>query len=123
MSKSTICCFEGTGHEEDEIRGGCRSYTGLSTLNNAIIQWCRYLLRLTSESQTNDRGFGLRATRSFQPNQIIVEYCGEIISQEETESRMKKIYKNNSVRQPADEVSGVTNEGCSPIILCSLIRA
>lgn len=46
--------------------------------------------------QTKDRGFGLRATRSFEPNQIIVEYCGEIISQEETESRMKKIYKNNS---------------------------
>ncbi|KAF8470213.1 hypothetical protein BDZ91DRAFT_40992 [Kalaharituber pfeilii] len=46
--------------------------------------------------QTKDRGFGLRAIRSFEPNEIIVEYCGEIISQEETEKRMRKVYKNNS---------------------------
>jgi len=76
-----------------------------------------------SESQTKDRGFGLRATRSFEPNQIIVEYCGEIISQEETESRMKKIYKNNSVRLLVDRVPRVTDEGHSVIILCYLIRA
>lgn len=55
---------------------------------------------MTSRLQTKDRGFGLRAIRSFEPNQIIVEYCGEIISQEETESRMRKIYKNNNVRSP-----------------------
>ncbi|KAI5801437.1 hypothetical protein DFH27DRAFT_556824 [Peziza echinospora] len=46
--------------------------------------------------ETKDRGYGLRAIRSFEPNQIIVEYCGEIISQEETDERMRKVYKNNS---------------------------
>ncbi|KIW15011.1 hypothetical protein PV08_07798 [Exophiala spinifera] len=45
--------------------------------------------------KTEDRGYGVRSNRSFEPNQIIVEYTGEIITQEECEKRMKSMYKNN----------------------------
>ncbi|PVH94547.1 histone-lysine N-methyltransferase ash1, partial [Periconia macrospinosa] len=33
--------------------------------------------------------------RSFNPHQIIVEYAGEIITQDECERRMKQIYKKD----------------------------
>ncbi|KIY02144.1 uncharacterized protein Z520_02282 [Fonsecaea multimorphosa CBS 102226] len=45
--------------------------------------------------KTEDRGYGVRSNRTFDPNQIIVEYTGEIITQEECERRMKTMYKNN----------------------------
>ncbi|KAF2205891.1 hypothetical protein GQ43DRAFT_467746 [Delitschia confertaspora ATCC 74209] len=45
--------------------------------------------------ETKDRGFGVRAMRSFDPYQIIVEYAGEIITQGECERRMKNEYKKN----------------------------
>ncbi|KAF8538430.1 hypothetical protein BDD12DRAFT_885208 [Trichophaea hybrida] len=45
---------------------------------------------------TSDRGYGLRATRSFEPGQIIVEYTGEIITQEESERRLEEVYKDNT---------------------------
>lgn len=48
--------------------------------------------------KTADRGYGVRSNRTFEPNQIIVEYTGEIITQEECESRMRTIYKDNEVR-------------------------
>ncbi|KAF3930208.1 hypothetical protein ABW20_dc0102678 [Dactylellina cionopaga] len=44
---------------------------------------------------TQDKGYGLRACRSFGPNQIIVEYIGEIITQEECEERLHGPYKDN----------------------------
>lgn len=47
--------------------------------------------------RTIDRGYGVRACRTFEPNQIIVEYTGEIINQEECESRMHGLYKDNEV--------------------------
>ena len=47
--------------------------------------------------KTASKGFGVRACRSFEPNQIIVEYAGEIITQEECERRMNDEYKNNEV--------------------------
>ena len=47
--------------------------------------------------QTRDRGFGVRSNRTFQPNQIIVEYTGEIITQDECDKRMRTLYKNNEV--------------------------
>lgn len=50
--------------------------------------------------RTDDRGFGVRSNRTFEPHQIIVEYAGEIISQEECEKRMRKDYKNNEVTLP-----------------------
>lgn len=47
--------------------------------------------------RTADRGNGVRANRCFEPNQIIVEYTGEIVTQEECERRMHSIYKENEV--------------------------
>lgn len=47
--------------------------------------------------KTADRGYGVRSNRTFEPNQIIVEYTGEIITQAECERRMRTIYKNNEV--------------------------
>ena len=48
--------------------------------------------------KTIDRGYGVRANRTFEPNQIIVEYTGEIITQDECDDRMNKRYKNAEVR-------------------------
>ena len=48
--------------------------------------------------KTGDRGYGVRANRTFEPNQIIVEYTGEIVTQEECERRMRGVYKENEVR-------------------------
>ncbi|BDD63353.1 hypothetical protein MAP00_008253 [Monascus purpureus] len=45
--------------------------------------------------KTKDRGYGVRSNRTFEPNQIIVEYTGEIITQAECERRMRTVYKNN----------------------------
>uniref|UniRef100_A0A093VBI3 Histone-lysine N-methyltransferase ash1 n=1 Tax=Talaromyces marneffei PM1 TaxID=1077442 RepID=A0A093VBI3_TALMA len=47
--------------------------------------------------KTADRGYGVRSNRTFEPNQIIVEYTGEIITQNECERRMRSVYKNNEV--------------------------
>lgn len=47
--------------------------------------------------KTADRGYGVRSNRTFEPNQIIVEYAGEIITQEECENRMNTRYKDNEV--------------------------
>ena len=48
--------------------------------------------------KTADRGYGVRSNRTFEPNQIIVEYTGEIITQDEADSRMRTLYKENEVR-------------------------
>ncbi|KAF3397181.1 Histone-lysine N-methyltransferase ash1 [Talaromyces pinophilus] len=45
--------------------------------------------------KTADRGYGVRSNRTFEPNQVIVEYTGEIITQNECERRMRSVYKNN----------------------------
>ena len=47
--------------------------------------------------KTADRGYGIRANRTFEPNQIIVEYTGEIITQSECDERMNKRYKDAEV--------------------------
>ncbi|KAH8698143.1 hypothetical protein GQ44DRAFT_694189 [Phaeosphaeriaceae sp. PMI808] len=47
-------------------------------------------------TDTADRGYGVRAMRTFEPNQIIVEYAGEIITQQECERRMKQVYKKDT---------------------------
>lgn len=46
---------------------------------------------------TKDRGYGVRSMRSFEPHQIIMEYAGEVITQEECDRRMRNEYKNNKV--------------------------
>ena len=47
--------------------------------------------------KTIDRGYGVRANRTFEPNQIVVEYTGEIITQDECDDRMNKRYKDAEV--------------------------
>jgi len=47
--------------------------------------------------ETEDRGYGVRAMRTFYPNQMIVEYVGEIITQEECKRRMENEYKDKEV--------------------------
>ena len=47
--------------------------------------------------KTMDRGHGVRSNRTFNSNQIIVEYTGEIITQDECDNRMRKMYKDNEV--------------------------
>lgn len=53
--------------------------------------------------KTSDRGYGVRSNRSFRPNQIIMEYTGEIITEEECERRMNHQYAHNKVFQPNSE--------------------
>ncbi|KAL8944275.1 MAG: hypothetical protein Q9216_000570 [Gyalolechia sp. 2 TL-2023] len=45
--------------------------------------------------KTVDRGYGVRSNRTFEPHQIIVEYTGEIITQDECDERMENQYKEN----------------------------
>ncbi|KAJ4386198.1 hypothetical protein N0V93_009091 [Gnomoniopsis smithogilvyi] len=45
--------------------------------------------------KTADRGHGVRSNRCFEPNQIIMEYTGEIITEAECERRMNEKYKDN----------------------------
>ncbi|ORY67456.1 uncharacterized protein BCR38DRAFT_456225 [Pseudomassariella vexata] len=45
--------------------------------------------------KTEDRGYGIRSNRCFEPNQIIMEYTGEIITEEECDRRMNEKYKEN----------------------------
>ncbi|KAL2065645.1 hypothetical protein VTL71DRAFT_3315 [Oculimacula yallundae] len=45
--------------------------------------------------KTADRGYGVRSNRCFEANQIIVEYTGEIITEDECDRRMNEDYKNN----------------------------
>ncbi|TVY62754.1 Histone-lysine N-methyltransferase ash1 [Lachnellula suecica] len=45
--------------------------------------------------KTADRGFGVRSNRCFEANQIIVEYTGEIITEDECDRRMNEVYKDN----------------------------
>lgn len=59
--------------------------------------------------KTEDRGYGVRSNRTFEPNQIIVEYTGEIITQEECEHRMRTMYKNNEVRRATTFYFDMTN--------------
>ncbi|KAI9641060.1 hypothetical protein NHQ30_010488 [Ciborinia camelliae] len=45
--------------------------------------------------KTADRGYGVRSNRCFNSNQIIVEYTGEIITEDECDRRMNEDYKDN----------------------------
>ncbi|KAF2970529.1 hypothetical protein GQX73_g3072 [Xylaria multiplex] len=45
--------------------------------------------------KTSDRGYGIRANRCFEANQIIMEYTGEIITEDECDRRMNEKYKDN----------------------------
>lgn len=60
---------------------------------------------------TKERGFGVRAMRTFEPHQIIVEYAGEIITQWECERRMKQVYKKDKVCFRITIVFDIANPG------------
>ena len=47
--------------------------------------------------ETKSKGFGVRACRSYEPGQAIVEYTGEIITSDECEQRKSTTYKDNKV--------------------------
>ena len=44
--------------------------------------------------KTEKRGHGVRATRWFEPGQIIMEYTGEVITEAECQKRMATTYQN-----------------------------
>jgi len=52
--------------------------------------------------KTQHKGFGVRACRSFEPHQIIVEYTGEVITQDECDKRMLNEYKDDEVSRSID---------------------
>ena len=70
--------------------------------------------------KTIDRGYGVRSNRTFEPNQIIVEYTGEIVTQEEAETRMHTTYKDNEVclltksSAPADNLTVLLPDALRP---------
>ncbi|KAL4754768.1 hypothetical protein BDW72DRAFT_165256 [Aspergillus terricola var. indicus] len=76
--------------------------------------------------KTADRGYGVRSNRTFEPNQIIVEYTGEIITQAECEKRMRTIYKKNEcyylmyfdqnmiIDATRGSIARFVNHGCEP---------
>ncbi|KAL4922205.1 hypothetical protein BDW62DRAFT_79114 [Aspergillus aurantiobrunneus] len=76
--------------------------------------------------KTADRGYGVRSNRTFEPNQIIVEYTGEIITQEECEKRMRTLYKKNEcyylmyfdqnmiIDATRGSIARFVNHGCEP---------
>ncbi|KAL5337581.1 hypothetical protein BJX70DRAFT_389208 [Aspergillus crustosus] len=76
--------------------------------------------------KTADRGYGVRSNRTFEPNQIIVEYTGEIITQIECEKRMRTLYKKNEcyylmyfdqnmiIDATRGSIARFVNHGCDP---------
>jgi [histone H3]-lysine4 N-trimethyltransferase ASH1L len=72
--------------------------------------------------KTADRGYGVRSNRCFEPHQIIVEYTGEIITEEECDRRMNEDYKDNEVSILRDITENSINNNPSATTLCSLIK-
>lgn len=82
--------------------------------------------------KTDDRGYGIRANRCFEPNQIIMEYTGEIITEEECDRRMNEKYKDNKcyylmsfdqnmiIDATTGSITRFVNHSCSPN--CRMIK-
>ncbi|KAK8155893.1 hypothetical protein IWX90DRAFT_51399 [Phyllosticta citrichinensis] len=45
--------------------------------------------------ETPNRGHGVRAMRTFNKDQIVIEYIGEIITQQESDRRVREVYKDH----------------------------
>ncbi|MCJ1400107.1 hypothetical protein MMC11_003310 [Xylographa trunciseda] len=71
--------------------------------------------------KTIDRGHGVRSNRSFNSNQIIVEYTGEIITQDECDGRMRNMYKDNEVMDLA-RLHATTNADYFAVLLSHGLR-
>ena len=80
-------CNIGAEHCTNRSFEQLRQRTKAGGKYNVVVEVCKTL----------DRGYGIRANRTFEPNQIIIEYTGEIITQEECDSRMRVRYKNAEV--------------------------
>jgi [histone H3]-lysine4 N-trimethyltransferase ASH1L len=72
--------------------------------------------------KTVDRGNGVRSNRTFEPNQIIVEYTGEIVTQEECERRMHEVYSKNEVKIPTLSFLPLSTVLTSPVLLPHALR-
>ncbi|KAL2257524.1 hypothetical protein VTK26DRAFT_9523 [Humicola hyalothermophila] len=82
--------------------------------------------------KTADRGYGVRSNRCFEANQIIMEYTGEIITEEECERRMNEEYKDNEcyylmsfdqnmiIDATTGSIARFVNHSCSPN--CRMIK-
>ncbi|KXX73200.1 Histone-lysine N-methyltransferase ash1 [Madurella mycetomatis] len=82
--------------------------------------------------KTADRGYGVRSNRCFEANQIIMEYTGEIITEEECERRMNEVYKDNEcyylmsfdqnmiIDATTGSIARFVNHSCSPN--CRMIK-
>ncbi|KAI5867703.1 SET domain-containing protein [Durotheca rogersii] len=82
--------------------------------------------------KTKDRGYGIRSNRCFEANQIIMEYTGEIITEEECDRRMTEKYKNNQcyylmsfdqnmiIDATTGSIARFVNHSCSPN--CRMIK-
>jgi histone-lysine N-methyltransferase ASH1L len=47
--------------------------------------------------EVGKRGYGLRATRSYAPGELIIEYTGDVISQSEMQRRLNEEYRGIKV--------------------------
>ncbi|KAJ5594481.1 uncharacterized protein N7459_000689 [Penicillium hispanicum] len=108
LELSTCMCFEETGCDEncqnrymfyECDNGNCRlgpecGNRNFNELKHRTKAGGKYNIGV-EVIKTPDRGYGVRSNRTFEPNQIIVEYTGEIITQWECEKRMRTVYKNN----------------------------
>ncbi|KAI6777985.1 [histone H3]-lysine4 N-trimethyltransferase ASH1L [Emericellopsis cladophorae] len=82
--------------------------------------------------KTSDRGYGVRANRGFAPGQIIMEYAGEIITEEECDRRMNEVYKDNEcyylmsfdqnmiIDATSGSIARFVNHSCNPN--CRMIK-
>lgn len=112
LAVSTCICYEETGCDENCMNRimfyecddnlctlgsqcGNRAFAGLKERQKAA-RGGKYNVGV-EVVKTINRGYGIRANRCFQPNQIIVEYTGEIITQEECDDRMHGRYKDAEV--------------------------
>ena len=79
-----------------------RDFAGLAVrmerANKADKKSAYYLFNAGVEViKTPDRGFGVRACRSYEPHEIITEYTGEIITPNEAGRRIREDYKDKAV--------------------------
>lgn len=69
--------------------------------------------------KTQDRGHGVRAMRSFEPNQVIVEYNGEVVTLDESDRRTNEVYKgkNVSVAHEVLRIDPILTKMCAELLL------